>query len=668
MRTFGWDTETFLIQHGLAAPKFVCASWSDGTREEVTLWEESRARFVKLLERGDHLCGVNIAYDIGVMLAMDPLLLPLVFKAGNAGQFHCCSVREALHDIAIDKLFVDHRTGKKFGKEDLGGRYSMQILMDRHFNVDISPEKHGDVWRYKYAKLDGVPLAQWPQAAIDYPKSDARRHLEIFRAQADRPDRRRFNLHDEAAQVRACIALQFMVMWGFRTDGQYIAHLETQVDAVWNEARTLFTSQGIFRADGTKDTGVLKALVVKAYKGEPPKTKKGGICYDRDTLEESGDPVLVKVATLGKNDKRKSVYIPALKKGVDLPVSPQFNVLVNTGRVSSDWQQMPQKGGIREAVWARPGYVLLSCDLSGAELRTMSQRAILDPDVKFSKMAEFLNAGKDTHIHVAAMFLGLTYVECERRYKAGDPVVTAFRKLAKIFNFGKGGGMGAFAMAYNARTKDGVRFCITSGRAKVCGTQWEEGFVQGKAKRVCALCVQIAKELGERWLDAWPEQCLLVSKARRLCAKGRKVDSITFGSNRVRGNCGYTQWLNNPFQSAVGDGVKAAMWRIDEEAYCDRRSPLWNTRPFLNVHDELLSEVPDDSRRHDASYRVAKILCEEMDKITPDVKNEVEPAIMRRLFKAAAPVHDRSGKLKPWWPKDWNWTPDREQMCADLAA
>jgi DNA polymerase-1 len=662
VKLWGWDTETFLFRLGLPTPKLVCGSWADAEREWIGNPEETSRFFVETLERGDHLVGVNVAYDVVVMAAHRPNLLPLIFQAGNAGLFHDCPIREALHDIAIDKLFIDHKTGKSFAKEDLGGRYSMAVLMDRHFDQDISAEKEGDVWRYKYASLDGVPIAQWPKAAVDYPLQDARRTYDICVKQKNHK-----NKHDEAAQVRASIAIQLMVTWGFRTDRDYVAHLDQEVDQVWNEAREEFSKAGIYRADGTKDTKRLADMVVSAYSGNPPKTPTGKISTDRDTLLDSGDPILEKLGSAGKNDKRKTVYIPALKKGIDVPINPQFNVLVDTGRVSSDWQQMPQKGGIREGAIARPDTVNASLDYGGLELRTMSQRAILDKDVGFSKMAEFINAGKDVHTYAGANFLRCSYESLKARVDAKDPEAVNFRALGKEFNFSKGGGSGAGGLAYGAKKK-GIRFCLLAGRAKRCGEKKQVVMVRKQAKHVCSLCVEVAKELGDIWLKAWPEQGLLFAKASRLTAGKRKVDSVTFGSNRVRGGCGYTQWLNTPFQGAGGDGMKRAMWRIEEQQYTNRRSPLWGSHLLLNVHDELWIEFPDDQRRHDGAFEAARIMVDEMNLITPDVQNECVPAIMRRMFKAASDVYDKQGRLKPWWPADWAWKPDQEVMERDRAA
>ncbi len=673
MKLYAWDTETHLLQDGLAAPPLVCASEAGPDGVHLYSKKEAISRFHELLSMPDsHILGCNLAYDLGVMCAADSSFFPLVFKAGDEGRFHDIAVREALHDIGIGMLFTDYETGKAFAKRDpvtgeMTGRYSMKILAKRHLGLDLAESKKGGSVRYRYARLEHVPLEKWTAEERDYPMGDAVHPLDIFKKQSGHR-----NLHDEAAQVRASIGLQLIHIHGLRTDQDYVLDLEKTVDTAWEAARAEFTAVGIYRPNGTKDKAHLAEMVTKAYHGKPPTTPKGGISTDRDTLEESGDPILMRLAVAGKNDKRKTTYIPMLKNGFTRPHTPEFNVLVATGRISSDFQQLPQKGGIREGVIARPGTVLVSCDYEGLELRTMAQRAIWDPDVRFSKMAELLNSGMDVHTYTAATFLGCPYEVLLARVKAKDPVAIAYRSLAKIFNFGKGGGMGAAAMAYNARAKDHVSFCLLAGRAMKCGEHKEVCRVQGKEKMVCSVCVEVSRELGQKWLKAWPEQGKLFNKAGILCGGGtptnpKLIDCKVPWSNRVRGKCGYTQWLNTPFQGLGGDGVKAAQWKVQREMYTDPSSPLWGSRLILNVHDELLAEVIED-RLHEASYRMSEIMIETMNTCTPDVKNNVEPAACRRLFKAASTTKDKNNRLKPWWPKDWSWPADQEQMQKDMAA
>jgi DNA polymerase-1 len=181
--------------------------------------------------------------------------------------------------------------------------------------------------------------------------------------------------------------------------------------------------------------------------------------------------------------------------------------------------------------------------------------------------------------------------------------VDRFRKLAKIFNFGKGGGMGAGAMAYNARSKDDVRFCLTTGIAEQCGLEKREVWVQGKRKMVCAACIDVSRKLGHSWLAAWPEQAELFRMAGNETNAHGVADVVVPVSNRIRGECSYTQWLNTPFQGFGADLVKDAMWRISREMHTDRRSPLWGQHLVLNVHDELIAEfeldvAPEAGRPH----------------------------------------------------------------------
>ncbi|WP_370640451.1 DNA polymerase, partial [Myxococcus sp. XM-1-1-1] len=268
----------------------------------------------------------------------------------------------------------------------------------------------------------------------------------------------------------------------------------------------------------------------------------------------------------GKVDKYRSTYLGKLEAGTTAPLTPRFNVLVSTTRVSSDYQQLPQRGGVRECHKARPGYVFCSVDYAGLELRTMAQRAIWD--VGYSRMAEALLAKEDVHTSAAATFLGERYEALLPRVKAKEPTATSFRSLAKIFNFGKGGGLGAGGMAYHARAKDGVRFCLLAKVADACGVERVPVRVQGKVKMVCAACVEVSRHYGNRWLDAWPEQRALFGRASALTRNGQLVDVTIPGANILRGGCGYTQWLNTPFQGLGAVGAKLATWRVKSRIVC----------------------------------------------------------------------------------------------------
>lgn len=644
MKLFAFDTETHLgppEQPGLAAPPMVCGSIADENGAHLLSRPECRQWFANAVKTDAHLVGCNLPYDLGVMCADDPRLLDDVFAALDAGRLHDIAIREALIDIARGALVE---------KDGGGPRYGLELLADRRLGVDLSAEKKGgDSWRLRYQRLEHLPIEQWPWAARIYPIRDAYFTREIFLTQEGGP-----NLHTETHELRAAFAFELMRIWGLRTDPDTVRQLRARVEATDRELTEEFTKAGILRPDGSENKKHLQALVTAAYRGDPPKTNPstkfpdGQVATDRDTLTESGDPLLEKYGRAGKNDKYLTTYLPIVERGTVVPWNPSFNPIVATTRASSNAQQFPKKGGVRECFRARPGRILSSTDIGGMELRTMSQRAIYE--LGYSKMADVLNSGADPHCIVAAQFMGISYEEAVARKDAKDPELGVFRDLGKIFNFGRGGGMGAGAMAYNARAKDDVRFCLVTKRADVCGVEKSEVWVQGKKKRVCALCIAIAKELGNGWLKAWPEQQELFWRAGKLTKDG-EVDAVIPGSNVVRGRCGYSQWLNTPFQGLGAALVKDAQYRISKEMHTDRRSPMWGSHLLLAVHDELIAEHPLECAS-EAADRLAFIMRETHKQWTPDLAPavEAEPALSYILSKEAKSKFV-GGRWTIWEPK-----------------
>jgi len=336
-----YDLETHLAQPGLATPPIVCASVGDDhgayllTRAEGLAWFRAR-----LLNPSDHIVGCNIVYDLACSIATEPDLIDLVFEALDAGRIHDIAIAEALIDIGKGELV-------ERGEEGIGIRYGMRLLSQRYLPTEAAKVKEDkkDGWRKRYAELEHIPIAQWPWEARVYPLRDAAFPLQIYAAQlaGNWP-----NLAEEAHEVRSAFALQLMSVYGVRTNRQRTATFRAAVEAEDRRSTAEFQVSGIIRADGTQNNARLAELVTAAYAGFPPKTPKGRVASDRDTLAESGDLTLERYATAGKNDKALTTYLPILEQGVDVPWNPQFNVLVATTRVSSNAQQFPQQGPVRD--------------------------------------------------------------------------------------------------------------------------------------------------------------------------------------------------------------------------------------------------------------------------------------------------------------------------------
>lgn len=243
-----WDTETWLITPGNLTPRLVCATEADAADPpRIYDRDQARAEFRALLKSGRHLVGANIFYDLGVHVATDPDRLPLVFAAIEAGRIHTVDVLEALHDIGRGCLYTEG--GRPFG------RYSLELLERRYLHRDRSEEKHGeDAWRMRYAELDGVPLGQWPQEAIDYPRRDAQGTFDVGAIQlglrpwlVDNEIEPRLNLQCEIDEIRAGWALQLAHIYGMRTDGPLVARTVAHLREEHERSRRVFFGAGITR-------------------------------------------------------------------------------------------------------------------------------------------------------------------------------------------------------------------------------------------------------------------------------------------------------------------------------------------------------------------------------------------------------------------------------------
>jgi hypothetical protein len=254
---WAFDTETHLIQPGLLAPPLVCGSWARDLKErfgeptEGILNKRSAIKDFRSILEGDMvLVGHNLAYDIGVMCAADPTLIPLVFDKYERGEVFDTMIAQQLIEIHAGLLDSSRDEGSAGGK-------SLDQLGQMYCGVDRSDEKHGpDAWRLRYAELDGVPLSEWPEAAIAYPIRDARFTYDVAAAQIK--DGR--NLHDLPAQCRAHLALHFTAMWGVRTDPEWVGPFVEKVTAEHERSRAYFLAEGLLKvkkcgkkADGTPE-------------------------------------------------------------------------------------------------------------------------------------------------------------------------------------------------------------------------------------------------------------------------------------------------------------------------------------------------------------------------------------------------------------------------------
>lgn len=679
-----WDTETHLVQPGLLAPPIVCGSLAKRDPHGVST-QLSHIRFseggtpttLQVVEEKLSLdviwVGANIAYDFACVLAERPDLFPLIWKAYEEARVFDVQIASSLHAIAQGRM----RDGDLFrpdGTKIQSGRYSLEECVREW--LGRSDAKRNDRFRLSYALLEHLPISEWPEDARQYPVDDAVNTLEVAEAQLARAQ----NLHDLPPQVHAAFCIHLGTVWGLRADEARVAEFKGHVDSHLRELTAWAREQGFMRAkvkkrpdDLSKDTAALKERVFKAYGGLPPKTDGGDISISRESLEESGDPVLERFAELGRWEKFNT-YIPTLEAAAKAPLNPRSNPLLSTGRVSQDGLLLliPRSGlkvptgdgkykyitsddgrviGVRPCFTARPGTAWSSCDYAAVELSTLGQVCIWA--VGYSELADVINSGKDPHCILGANLMGITYEEFLRRKDAKDPQALLIRQAAKKGNFGFPGMMGPPKFVI-AQRREGDLVCEWFYNDGRCGEvkirEWNDEPLDAP---MCKRCVEQALVIREGYLSQWKE---IKPYWRWVMQELQNNDAITqFVSKRVRGSPHGPAAANSFFQGLAADGAKRAVVALTREMYLGTQpdgteSPLLGSRLINFVHDETIVEIPL-VRLHDAAYRQAHVMVEQMKTCVPDVAIKVEPAAMYHWDKAADAVFDENGKLIPWVPK-----------------
>jgi DNA polymerase-1 len=702
MRLVALDTETHLFQPGLMAPRLVCSSYAiqdvwekDGGLipcGEVTAYVQpgipsTIAKVRDLLNDPQvTLCLANAAYDMVVLMAADPSLIPLIFKAYQEDRIFDVLIGASLIAIHQGNLGYHPRTKKPIK------RYSLSLVTDIYLGRDDA--KKNDSWRLRYGELDGVPLEKWPAEARQYPLDDAQNTLEVALAQLETGDP---NLSNMGAQTRAALALHLSSVWGIRTDAKTVAGVEAEVDKQLAANYQKFMDVGLIEHTGKTNTNKLKTLMAKCYGASGPcpkckgsgkvrstagtaKTKSliicrakdggcdgtgldlsacsampltatGGIQADRDGLAECGDDLLESFAKVSETRKLKDTYLPWLKLGTQWPINTNANVLLATGRVSFDGllQLIPRGHGIRECVVPRPGMALCSVDYDAVELSTLAQAQLVI--VGSSVLGEAITGGLDPHSFFAAQMIGVDYDSfmvilrdtshpLNKKYKG-------YRQAAKAANFGFPGGMGAPTLV-RAQRKIGLRFCKILAGADKCGAEKVTLWKKRPTPPVCLKCVELAETLKAQWMAQWPEMRAYFEFVNECVSSSGEM--VQLGSGRIRGGLDFCNGANTLFQGLAADGAKAALWDVTRACYDTPESPLYGSRVVLFIHDEIIIETPLETAA-EAGAELARVMVLAMKEWVPDVKVSASPALMLAWSKDASAEFDKGGRLIPWVKK-----------------
>lgn len=600
-----FDVETYPIAVGARLPQVVCASYCfEGDTPGILLGDECE-RFISAVIKDSRLTLVNhnMAFDMGAMATTWPWLHEPIVHAYETSRILCTMRWSQLVDYAIG------RNAK---------RYSLGAVCDRlgieHADKDTS-------WRYSYHKLDGVPLDQWPDEAIEYSLLDATAPLELARALRKVPD--------VAEQSKWYYWLTLSSAYGLRTDTpkvqQWAADKRTKRDALEGRLRSILhtdSTGATKRTDGKakRNMKALHAEIERAYGGNPPRNPptakalakdpnaKGSIKADYTTCIESGDPFLKDYAAYNRILSALSRELPILENEY---VHTRYD-LAETGRSTSskpNLQNLNKTSGSRDCFAPRNGMVYCIADYGRLELSTLAQICVALG--LGDKLASAIRSGDDPHNLMAAAILGLPMREAMKH-----PDWKKSRQASKCVNFGYPGGMGARSFVDYALSNYEVRITLTESKRlrKLWRRQWPD-------------CVAYTKRIGQL-LEAHCDMCGKIPDVDTdicmHCNSGtiRRGTLDHYRTGRLRGGLRYTQGCNTLFQGLGGDVTKAAGWELMKAGFL----------PVVFVHDEYVCEVPRASAI-DAAHEIQRILEDTAREWLPDAPSKAEPVLATRWVK-----------------------------------
>ncbi|MSO54796.1 MAG: DNA polymerase I, partial [Rhodospirillales bacterium] len=291
------------------------------------------------------------------------------------------------------------------------------------------------------------------------------------------------------------------------------------------------------------------------------KTKTGAWGTDADVLDDlaaQGHVLPAKILEWRQLAKLKSTYADALIEQINPQtgrVHTSYSMAAaSTGRLAStdpNLQNIPvrtEEGRkIRHAFIATKGHTLISADYSQIELRLLAHVADIET------LKEAFRQGADIHALTASQVFGIPL----------DKLDAATRRSAKAINFGIIYGISPFGLARQL------------------------GIGQGDAKRYIEAYFERypgIRDYMDRTKKIAREQGFVTTPFGRKCHMPGIADK-----NPARRNFAERAAINAPLQGGAADIIKRAMVRIPDALVAAKLA----ARMLLQVHDELIFEVPD---------------------------------------------------------------------------
>lgn len=406
--------------------------------------------------------------------------------------------------------------------------------------------------------FDQVPLDK----ATEYASEDADITLRLYRHLKPRLDEAHLHTVYETLERPLVPVLVAMEKNGIKVDRASLAKLSQEfaegMARLESEIHNLAGHE--FNIGSPKQLGEVLFEEMGLESGK--KGKSGAKSTSVDVLEglaEEGHELPAKVIEWRQLSKLKSTYTDTLPNEINEETGRVHTsyamAATTTGRLASsdpNLQNIPIRTGegrkIRQAFVPENGNVLMSADYSQIELRILAHMADIDA------LKQAFADGMDIHAMTASEVFGIPL-------EGMDP---ADRRRAKAINFGIIYGISAFGLA-----------------------------------RQLAIPRREAADYIERYFERFPGIQTYMEETKEFCRTNGFVTTLFGRKCHIRGiaekNPSHRSFaeraaINAPIQGTAADVIRRAMIRMPEAL---TRNKL-NARMLLQVHDELVFEVPED--------------------------------------------------------------------------
>ncbi|MCG7377197.1 DNA polymerase I [Paenibacillus sp. ACRSA] len=326
------------------------------------------------------------------------------------------------------------------------------------------------------------------------------------------------------------------------------------------------------------------------------KKTKTGYSTDAEVLEKLAPyhEVVQHILQYRQLAKLQSTYVEGLLKEIsprDGKVHTYYRqTIAATGRLSSQFPnlqnipiRMEEGRKIRKVfVPSEPGWTILAADYSQIELRVLAH--ISDDE----RLKEAFVNDMDIHTKTASDVFGVK----------AEEVDSDMRRSAKAVNFGIVYGISDYGLSQNLN--------ITRKEAAQFIDQYFEVF-QGV----------------RRYMDDIVREARKDGYVKTLLERRRYLPEINASNFNIRSFAERTA-MNTPIQGTAADIIKLAMVQMDEAL----RERNLNSRMLLQVHDELVFEVPADEL---------------------ETMKELVPAVMEKALELSVPLKAEVSYGENWY-------------------